>query len=1199
MRKWFISLIALLAVTQVQAAKPNIWFTQADIDSLYHECQMYPDAIGDLAGLRGAALGWENKSNSFYTKYPGIIWNTRSTYPPRPEAWGDTYGDDYSSIGYGLNSLGLYYSLTESTQFATAAKEILLGFAATYASFPQEQHLNYTSDQSKIFVQRLDEAMWGIDMAFGYSCIKSTLTPTERTQIETDLLKPIHACVFKFSGNGANNYTCVWDECAAAVGYATNDAAIIDDAINGYRASDGYKYLVDNWISADGSVLEATMGYHLMGMRGLIGIAEAARVAGTDLYTHNSSRIKLAMNFIVNFVFPDNVSPATHDGGNTNILKDYMGSCIYDNMYLRFKDPLYKTLLVSSWTKLQSMEGRPEPSRFYEPISANDLPERRSLTFDHVGFGILRSKTGADQSYVLLDYGPFGFHGHLDKLNIVTYFAGSQMALDPGTFAYSDARHTSWSVASVAHNTVVVDLTSQAQKAGTFNYFDTTYAACQVMSGSADSVSTGVGQTRYIALTPNYMVDVYTLASTSNHYYDWMYHNAGSLVQENGIAAASGMLSANNGYQHITKKYQGVVANDIQATFKYQSTNLDLKILGVPGTDLIVAEGLGPEVAPTIPMLVLRRSGAANRNTKYIVLHNPYTTTTSPSVATFRKTAETADALGLRMDGVNFNDYFVLTTGAATAKTVSDTLDANEFFTYSGRFCYARNKFDTLKVYGTVPNFRKQQSGATVVCLNDAVVPVTAVGSYWEYPAYTGGTGAIQGRVTDADLAALGVPHTKIELLNGPAYYLAYTDSIGNYSFPMVKSGTYTLSAIHAGYVTQTIPGTAGNTTVNVSLQIDAAAPAITSVQAVYANGQAVITWTTSQPATSQVQYGPTTGYGTATTATTQYVFTHRVVLTGLTSGATYYYKVVSVDFDAHSGELAGPASFDAVSLFSDNFEANNLAKWAAVSSANWEVISDAGDLSAHQKATAGEIMLIDQNYGTFSFDCDIKGEGTSTYRNAGIIFGYQDSTHFLFAEFCGSSTTGYNGIKRKSGTTLTKIAGNGSAATLTDVTTYHHIRVTRDLAAREIKCYFDDSSAPIFTSTFDSLKNGKVGLWANAKTAFFDNVEVVPYIRTDPFLVGIRTATAPAAPYRTSVVLQNPARSSVTIAYTLTAAATPVFKVFRTTGELMLAQDLGSQAVGRHEHVWKVGADLASGCYLYTIEGAGFSQSGRLLLVK
>src|SRR5204862_167744 len=82
----------------------------------------------------------------------------------------------------------------------------------------------------------------------------------------------------------------------------------------------------------------------------------------------------------------------------------------------------------------------------------------------------------------------------------------------------------------------------------------------------------------------------------------------------------------------------------------------------------------------------------------------------------------------------------------------------------------------------------------------------------------------------------------------------------------------------------------------------DATAPLIStvSVTSITATG-ATITWTTNEPATSQVAYGLTSSYGSMTTLDTTLRTTHTVTLTGLSEATGYHYKVLSVDGSANA----------------------------------------------------------------------------------------------------------------------------------------------------------------------------------------------------------------------------------------------------------------------------------------------------------
>jgi len=72
--------------------------------------------------------------------------------------------------------------------------------------------------------------------------------------------------------------------------------------------------------------------------------------------------------------------------------------------------------------------------------------------------------------------------------------------------------------------------------------------------------------------------------------------------------------------------------------------------------------------------------------------------------------------------------------------------------------------------------------------------------------------------------------------------------------------------------------------------------PVITNVVASPQPAQATITWTTDQPATSQVEYGTTTAYGSSTQPITSLRTSHSVSITALAPDTTYNYRVISKD---------------------------------------------------------------------------------------------------------------------------------------------------------------------------------------------------------------------------------------------------------------------------------------------------------------
>ena len=139
---------------------------------------------------------------------------------------------------------------------------------------------------------------------------------------------------------------------------------------------------------------------------------------------------------------------------------------------------------------------------------------------------------------------------------------------------------------------------------------------------------------------------------------------------------------------------------------------------------------------------------------------------------------------------------------------------------------------------------------------------------------------------------------------------------------PITDTGTISLALISGVAGMYSNPTSITVNAYGQVIAVTAAAPDTTppvisalTVTNITGNG-ATVTWTTNEPADSQVEYGPTTSYGTSTTLDTSPVTSHSVTLTGLSSSSTYHYRAKSRDTASNlqtSGDstlttTAGPA---------------------------------------------------------------------------------------------------------------------------------------------------------------------------------------------------------------------------------------------------------------------------------------------------
>lgn len=99
-----------------------------------------------------------------------------------------------------------------------------------------------------------------------------------------------------------------------------------------------------------------------------------------------------------------------------------------------------------------------------------------------------------------------------------------------------------------------------------------------------------------------------------------------------------------------------------------------------------------------------------------------------------------------------------------------------------------------------------------------------------------------------------------------------------------------------------------GTTPTTTPPVVDTAAPILSAVSATnVGTTSAAITWTTNEGATTQVEYGLTSAYGTITALDTGLVTNHSHTISGLLSNTTYHFRVNSKDASnnlATSGDM-------------------------------------------------------------------------------------------------------------------------------------------------------------------------------------------------------------------------------------------------------------------------------------------------------
>lgn len=141
--------------------------------------------------------------------------------------------------------------------------------------------------------------------------------------------------------------------------------------------------------------------------------------------------------------------------------------------------------------KTRWLVGDDAAQRFANLTATTALSPRR--IFSDGGYYVLGARFGTDDEVVaVVDCGPLGFlsiaaHGHADALSFTLSAGGTQILVDPGTFAYhTQKKWRNYFRSTFAHNCICVDGADQSAMGGNFMWLSKARATCTSASVDGD-----------------------------------------------------------------------------------------------------------------------------------------------------------------------------------------------------------------------------------------------------------------------------------------------------------------------------------------------------------------------------------------------------------------------------------------------------------------------------------------------------------------------------------------------------------------------------------------------------------------------------------------------------------------------------------------------------------------------------------------
>lgn len=402
---------------------------------------------------------------------------------------------------------------------------------------------------------------------------------------------------------------------------------LVDYAIN---ADQGMRELIENGSRDDGLWFESSINYHFAAVVPLVEMARQLRNSRSapDLWSQQFANGRCLTDLVtgpIHTLFPDKTLPTIGDcyAHRATIAK----SDIYYAAYDAYGSP------ELAW----ALDGRTDPpadALFLRRLPHQAAPPSMSTRIwpEH-GYVGLRTEEGTDYwnghgFSVFLSRDLDSVHSHRDKFGLMVFGRGKHLAVDveaesTAPHAFSSRVMSELNRSTVCHNTVMVDgldHTAIATKLDIEQFINRPDLKMATIADERGLIYAGVRMRRTVAATPDYVLDVFQVASETEHTYDYLFH---TLSDQPDLRIDGDFqpfqLPDEPPWKWLKNSGSTVKEGDWHADAKQNDLHARLNVLGCPNTRVIVCRFPAKDdfSGQPAPMLIARRRA---RTTFYVAL---------------------------------------------------------------------------------------------------------------------------------------------------------------------------------------------------------------------------------------------------------------------------------------------------------------------------------------------------------------------------------------------------------------------------------------------------------------------------------------------------------------------------------------------------------------------------------------------------
>ena len=476
----------------------------------------------------------------------------------------------------------------------------------------------------------LNWAVWGIRAFCAYDVLAGHLSQEER-ELTDDFFRRMHEAVEENNawwqaenpGGLYNNQNAWHNLIAGTYGLMYSQPHTVEQAIH---SDQGFRDLIEQGSRDDGLWFESSLNYQFTAVIAIAYFARLLANAGhpLDLWKHefaNGRSLGRLFTGPVQVLFPDQTLPTIGDCYGNRVRLPFAGA--YHLAHQGINHP---------WTHwVLSQMAAPPFEALFTGLVDNEKPEPPFLftrLFPEHGYVFLRSEEGLEYwsgegFSAFLSFDLDGIHSHRDKFTLMAFAEGEHLAVDPecrptARHAFSSQVQAELNRATLCHNTVMVDKKDHQPVAGLLDltvFQDTPGMKLATVEDLGQRIHPGVLMRRTVAVTQNYLLDIFQVKSAEEHIYDYLYHfdsAKGPLEFSQELRFSDYNLPKTGAYTWLRNArssdstgQQLIVARGGKHPSSLQTNAGETQIIYC---DFPVSDEYKP---PFIPMITLRRQGKA------------------------------------------------------------------------------------------------------------------------------------------------------------------------------------------------------------------------------------------------------------------------------------------------------------------------------------------------------------------------------------------------------------------------------------------------------------------------------------------------------------------------------------------------------------------------------------------------------------